>query len=266
MIYALDDDRVVLEAVADALTSSPYGPVVTSTLWSEIAPKLLRPSEAVDALVCDRHMPGMNGIEFCRILRRHNDRTALILFTSDVEGVPAGVADAVVRKGVPLEQLGREVDQAVARRREGRTPHGGRALLEPAKSTSPLENLAGSIRLLVVEDEAHARQSLRIALRQAGLEVETCATAEEALARLKAGAEYDLVLSDIRMPGMSGLMLLRTVRELLPSLPVVLISAFGSREELREAIRYHCADFVEKPCEPAELVAVVEQALARRQR
>jgi two-component system, NtrC family, response regulator HydG len=116
-----------------------------------------------------------------------------------------------------------------------------------------------SPRALVVDDDAGMRFMLRDALVTAGLDVDEAQDGLAALERIGAGG-YHLVITDLRMPRLDGLSLLRRLRE-MPSAPrVVLITAHGSEQHIVEALRLGVFDYLRKPCPIAELMAVVARA------
>jgi DNA-binding NtrC family response regulator len=101
-------------------------------------------------------------------------------------------------------------------------------------------------RILVVDDEAAQRDILGGFLRKQGFDVQTVASAPEALARLRE-EPVDLVLTDVKMPGMSGLDLLREARALNPELPVVVLTAYGNVTDAVAAMRDGAVDYLTKP-------------------
>jgi DNA-binding NtrC family response regulator len=117
-------------------------------------------------------------------------------------------------------------------------------------------------KILVVDDEASARTSLAEILRQEGYDVETAADAFKALGRMPE-FEPDLVLTDLHMPGMDGVGLLRKLKELDVDLPVVLMTAFGGVEAAVSAMREGAADYLTKPLNMDELVIILERAIER---
>ncbi len=118
-------------------------------------------------------------------------------------------------------------------------------------------------RVLVVDDEPAVRTALRVNLGRAGFEVVLCERADEALDRLRESGA-DIVLSDIRMPGMDGLELLETLRPSHPDLPVVLMTGFGSVDTAVRAMKAGAFDYIIKPIEKDELIVVLERALEKR--
>jgi DNA-binding NtrC family response regulator len=119
-------------------------------------------------------------------------------------------------------------------------------------------------RILVVDDEANARTALAELLRDEGYSIETAADGFKALPKLEEFAP-DLLLTDLRMPGMDGLELMRKARELDPEMVVVLMTAHGAVDSAVAAMRQGAADYLAKPINMDELVIVLERELERRQ-
>jgi DNA-binding NtrC family response regulator len=119
--------------------------------------------------------------------------------------------------------------------------------------------------ILVVDDDIAIGKVLVALLEQRGLEAEHVASAEEAVRVLDA-RPYDVVLSDVRMPGMDGLGLLDHVRSRFPGLPMILLTAHGSVALAVDAMKRGAADFVQKPFDKEEIGFVVDKALASSRR
>jgi DNA-binding NtrC family response regulator len=118
-------------------------------------------------------------------------------------------------------------------------------------------------RILVVDDEANARTALAELLREEGYVVETAADGFKALPKLEEFAP-DLLLTDLRMPGMDGLELMRKARDLDPETVVVLMTAHGAVDSAVAAMRQGAADYLAKPVNLDELIIVLERELERR--
>ena len=117
-------------------------------------------------------------------------------------------------------------------------------------------------RILVVDDDVASGRLFVTALSQAGYQVEWVQTGEAALIHIQKQPP-DLLISDLRLPGMSGLDVTRHVRQSYPRLPVVVITAFGSMETVVEALREGAFDYLSKPMHLAELPHTVSRALAQ---
>jgi two-component system, NtrC family, response regulator AtoC len=125
--------------------------------------------------------------------------------------------------------------------------------------------MSEAVSLLVVDDDEAVGRVLTAILAQAGYRATLAPSAEAALATLEKLA-VDLVISDVQMPGMDGLQLLRVLRARLPELPVVLLTAHGTVPMAVEAMREGAADFLLKPFDREEVLFVVRKALAATQR
>ena len=115
-------------------------------------------------------------------------------------------------------------------------------------------------RILVVDDEPSIRTVLKAHLARDGHEVATAADGAEAVGALTQ-APFDLVISDLRMPGMSGLELLAWCTREQPGLPIILITAHGTVDAAVEALKLGAQDFITKPFDLDELKQAVDKAL-----
>ncbi|MDX9910882.1 MAG: sigma-54 dependent transcriptional regulator [Phycisphaerales bacterium] len=117
--------------------------------------------------------------------------------------------------------------------------------------------------VLVVDDKELMRDSVGEALRRAGFEVRTAPGGEEALAAI-AAQRPDAVVTDLKMPGMTGVELLERIRRVDEDLPVVLMTAFGTIETAVSAMRQGAFDYITKPFEGDELIIAIKRAIAHR--
>jgi two-component system response regulator AtoC len=113
--------------------------------------------------------------------------------------------------------------------------------------------------VLVVDDEENIRLFLLTMLQQKGYAVRTADSAEQALQLLEQ-APADFVLTDVKMPGMSGIELCKLLRERYPELVVVVMSAYGSVEQALEAVRVGAYDYVAKPFKQEEVLFALAKA------
>lgn len=115
-------------------------------------------------------------------------------------------------------------------------------------------------RLLIVEDEETLCQSLKRVLEREGHTVDTLSNAESAHESFKEGF-YDVIITDIILPGMTGIELLKRIKEKLPEQIVVIMTAYASLETAVEALRYGAYDYVVKPVMHEEIKQIVKNAL-----
>ena len=123
-------------------------------------------------------------------------------------------------------------------------------------------NGAERLRILVADDEAPQREILGRILSGEGYEIAAVPDGAAALARLRTEGA-DLVLSDLRMPGLDGMALLDAVRREFPGLPIILITAFGGVPQALAAVRAGAFDFLTKPLDRDALIAAVGRAAER---
>jgi two-component system response regulator PilR (NtrC family) len=116
--------------------------------------------------------------------------------------------------------------------------------------------------ILIVDDEPHIVEVLEMALRDEGMEVYTSASGREALAVLRR-QQIDVVISDIRMPDLSGVELLREAKSLAPETPFIMMTAFASTETAIEAVQHGACDYITKPFKVEELLAIVRRVLEK---
>ncbi|MDQ7086376.1 MAG: response regulator [Acidobacteriota bacterium] len=114
-------------------------------------------------------------------------------------------------------------------------------------------------KLLIVDDEVHVRESLSSWFTDDGYEVTTAPGGKEALALL--GREhFDIMISDIKMPGMDGLELQRRVRRVDADLVIILVTAYASVATAVQGLKEGAYDYLVKPFDPADMSRVVEKA------
>ncbi len=121
----------------------------------------------------------------------------------------------------------------------------------------------GKPKILVVDDDRQMRSGLKEALTRQGYAVEPCVSADEALKVLE-GTQYAMVITDMRMPGCSGLDLLGKVKERSPETPVVVMTAFGTIQDAVDAMKGGASDYLMKPFDLETLEKVVTKALKKK--
>ena len=117
-------------------------------------------------------------------------------------------------------------------------------------------------KILVVDDEKNICLTISIALQKNGFIADTALNANEAV-KLMEKQNYDLVITDLKMPDIDGIQLLKTISQLRPEIKVIIISAFGVIENAVEAIKLGAIDFIPKPFSEIELVNQIKQIFER---
>jgi DNA-binding NtrC family response regulator len=134
------------------------------------------------------------------------------------------------------------------------------ALAIPDVPSTPLPE--PTERILIIDDEAAIRESLETLLTLEGYAVEMAVNGEDGLIAIERNT-YDLVLLDLALPGKNGLEILAIIRERHPSLPVIMITAYGKVDNVVDAIRTGAQNFVQKPWDNEKLLADIRSAVAR---
>ena len=119
--------------------------------------------------------------------------------------------------------------------------------------------------ILIIDDEATLRQTLARILQQAGFEVTTAENGEQGLSFIQT-TEFDLVFTDLRMPGIAGMDALKLIHASYPNLPVVLFTAQPDLNSAVEALRNGATDYLLKPLKPQAVIERAQSILANQQR
>ena len=119
------------------------------------------------------------------------------------------------------------------------------------------------MRILIVDDNFRTLNSLRVALTSFGYQIRTVASGSQALEIIQSSMNEDdrvrLLLTDLKMPGMDGLELIRAAREIDPSLWVVLITAYGNNVIQKEILKLGQSEYIEKPFKPDVLLEKIKR-------
>ncbi|MCX5911308.1 MAG: sigma-54 dependent transcriptional regulator [Deltaproteobacteria bacterium] len=116
-----------------------------------------------------------------------------------------------------------------------------------------------SIQILIVDDQINTCKSLQAILKKSGYRSEYTLSAEEALGRVRGGA-FDIVISDIRMPGMDGMRLLEELKKIQPHLVVIMVTGFATIKSAVDAIQKGAYDYLSKPFTPDEVRVIIQRA------
>jgi len=119
------------------------------------------------------------------------------------------------------------------------------------------------VKILIIDDEKSILDLLSVVFKKEGYTVETALSAKMAL-ELIDKEEFDLVLTDIKLPQMSGMKILQYVKEKYPAMPVVMITAYGTIKQAIEALKMGAMDYIVKPFNMEELKIIVAQGLENR--
>ncbi len=118
-------------------------------------------------------------------------------------------------------------------------------------------------KILIVDDEEIARMTLAEILRLEGYEIQSVSSGEAAVEALRC-EPFDVMVLDLKMAGMSGMDVLRSVVDKLPGLSVIVLTAYGTIDTAIQAIRYRVHDYLLKPVSPEQVLESIENALNKK--
>ncbi len=116
--------------------------------------------------------------------------------------------------------------------------------------------------ILIVDDEVGPRESLRMILKPL-YDIHTAGSGEEAIKYIQ-NNRVDLITLDLKMPGLSGLQVLREIKRISNDIEIVIITGYGTLPNAKEAIRYGAGDFISKPFNVADIISVISKSFERR--
>ena len=254
-ILVVEDSEDVRRAVVDMLTG--WGYRVEAAEDPDVALAFLEKDPAFDLLFTDIVMPGtITAVELAQHAQRLRPGIAVLL----TSGFARGLIPDHTRSGYPMiakpygsDALSAKLRSVLSNRRP--TPAASPAKASPERVEQPTEH-GRSRRVLFVEDEVVLRMSTTDMLERLGCSVAGVGSGEAALDLLEQEQEFDLLLTDVGLPGMSGEELAAKVREKYPSLPVVIASGYG--RSVTQADRMH---FISKPYSSIDLQQALDHAV-----
>ncbi|MDF1545559.1 MAG: response regulator [bacterium] len=235
-ILVVDDDKNLLDLLIDTLNAIGYDPVgVTNGL--EALEKLR--TEPFDLIVSDIKMPELDGLGLLEKVREsYPDLPVLFITGVDApEVIGKSQPNGLLAKPFRVSHIEQLISDALGNRQKSRP--------------------ANARKVMIVDDDDNFRNTLQDALELNEFSSFGVAAADEALAQLEMGS-FDAVVSDIRMPGDDGFKLLKKIKKTYPKLPVVLMTAYLSEEDIRDTLPTSGADgFLEKPFDIVQIVAML---------
>jgi len=253
-ILVVEDSEDVRRAVVDMLTG--WGYRVEAAEDPDVAAAILEKDSAFDLLFTDIVMPGtITAVELAQLAQRLRPGIAVLL----TSGFARGLIPDHTRSGYPMiakpyssDALSAKLRSVLANRRPVLAPP-ETSCTEPPPPLSAAEGRAR--RVLLVEDEVLLRMSTTDMLERLGCSVSGVGSGEAALELLAREEGYDLMITDVGLPGMSGDELAEIVRKQFPLLPVVIASGYG-----RSAMQAEGMQFISKPYSSIDLQQALDHS------
>ena len=120
------------------------------------------------------------------------------------------------------------------------------------------------VRIMIIEDDEEMRSLLKDFLEEEGLETDSVNNGADALGKLSKD-HFDLILTDIRMPGLTGLDILPRIRRLKPKTPIIVMTAYGSDDVRRRSLERGATAYLEKPILLTQLRTLIREMVSRKQ-
>ncbi|MFH1573123.1 MAG: response regulator [Acidobacteriota bacterium] len=213
--------------------------------------------QVYEVVLLDVKMPDLDGVEVFRLIRHKFPALPVVLLTghSSLEDAfqtsKDGVAD-YLSKPIDMDDLAERLNRAVRKGWDTDEQEGDDA------------DVAGPVNVMIVDDETEFLDSVKTVLARRNMDVATAESGETALALLKERL-VDVMILDVKMPGMDGLDVLRRVKREFPSVQVVLLSGHPSAETAVEGIKQGASEYLQKPPEMDALARTIRRLFRERQ-
>ena len=256
-LLMVDDEEEFLISSTQAL--SRRGIEVAMALNGAMALNMLRELE-FDVVVLDVKMPGLDGVEVFRRMQKEQPGLPVILLTGHgsipqaFETSRDGVYDYVT-KPCDMDTLLKVIQEAAAQ---------AKSQADIASRTDATLISGGLIRVLIVDDEPDLLESLKNVLQRRKMEVAIVQNGEEALKFLKESI-IEVVVLDVKMPGMDGVEVLQRMKEEFPNIEVILLTGHPTVESALTGMKHGAFDYVVKPPDVDELTETIYRAYGRRE-
>jgi DNA-binding NtrC family response regulator len=250
-VLLVDDEKDFVESTARALSRRGFE---TQTAGDGQEAIRLLEMVAFDVVLLDVKMPGVDGTEVFYAVKRRWPRTAIVMLTGhgtdqqSYELTRDGAA-GYLAKPCEIEEIVATLTKAM---------DGARA-----NASQDAEELPAEPRVLLVDDEPDFLRSVSPALRRRGMEVSTAGSGQEGLDVLSQ-AVIDVVVLDMKMPGMGGMEALQVIKKTYPLIEVVVLTGHPSLEAAVEVVKHGAYDFLMKPAEVEALTVKIREAYRRR--
>jgi len=253
-LLVVEDNEEVRRAVVDMLTGWGYRVVAAEN--PDVAAAILERDSGFDLLFTDLVMPGsLSAIELAALAQRRRPQIAVLL----TSGYARDLIPAEGRSDYPLiakpyrgEELMARLRSVLAARRPAPPAP---APAKPPEAPATPAAAGRPRRVLLVEDEVVLRMSTTDMLEQLGCFVAGVGTGEQALELLAQGGSFDLLVTDLGLPGINGEELANRVRRQFPRLPVVIASGYG-----RSGVQGEGLQFISKPYSAVDLQQALDHA------
>nr|MBN2276458.1 response regulator [candidate division Zixibacteria bacterium] len=255
-LLMVDDEVEFLESSSRALERRGFEVAIAR---DGVAALDMIQSEEYDVALLDVKMPGLDGVEVFRRFRKERPNMAVVILTGHGTIAQAfqtsreGIADYVA-KPCDMDELADKLRRAAAKESAGEKTAGGE---------KPDETRIGPIQVLLVDDEIELFESLKNTLERRKMRVVTADSGDKAL-RILDEIPIDVVVLDVRMPGMDGLEVLKRIKKEMPAIEVILLSGHPSVDDAVNGIKMGASEYLMKPTDVQALITAINKVFNRR--
>ena len=230
-ILVVDDQPGILETLSDILEAKGYGVATASDGFTAIRKAK---EKKFDLILMDIKMPGINGVQTFREIKKIAPATAVVMMTA-----------------YAVEDLIREAIEEGAYTVVYKP-------FDTQKVIQTIEQVLESMLVLVVDDRLDDRQTIRDILMTKGYTVATAKDGYEAIELVKQG-DFDIVMLDVKMPGIDGVKTFDEIHKIKPKIPVIMLTGYTAEEMLSEAIKKGVYACLYKPLDMDRLIQILQQ-------
>ena len=254
-LLMVDDEKEFLETSARALGRRDFD---IHLAYDGTTALQMMQQDQYDIVVLDVKMPGLDGVEVFRRMQETWPSVPVILLTGHgsinqaFQTSKEGVADYLT-KPCDIDELTSHIQDVLAR--VGKRP-------QPQNVST--DDIKDFIHVLLVDDEVELLESLKRILERRQMEIHTAQSGEKALQLLK-DTFVDVVVLDVKMPGMDGLDVLQKIKEKFPTVEVILLTGHPSVETAIRGIKLGASEYFIKPAKEEALVNIIKRVYSTRQ-
>ncbi|MCD6583954.1 MAG: response regulator [Candidatus Omnitrophica bacterium] len=249
-VLIVDSDIEARNTFYEILSSLNYEPTCVPTA-KEALNRLTE--ERFDLIILERDMPDLDGVDIVRKIREFDKDTKIVLLSrEDPERSILSLAhqlniQRVLKKDFSTHMMMRDILGTLREKRSSPQP----------------SSLFKNFSILIVDDNPQVRETLQIFLEKKGFKVLTASSGEDAVMKVKLG-EPKVVILDIRMPGMDGVVVLRNIKQLNPSIKVIVLTSVRDDYIMKEARREGASEYLVKPYDLEKLDNIITSLLLQK--
>lgn len=231
-VLVVDDQIGMLETFTDILEDKGFSVATAEDGFQAIETVK---EQSFDIIFMDIKMPGINGVQTFREIKRINSTASVIMMTAySVEDL---VKEAIEEGAYTVIYKPFDMDKVI----------------------QTIENVLQTVLVLVVDDRIEDRETFRDILESKGYKVTTAKDGYEAIELVKSGS-FDIIFIDVKMPGIDGVKTFEEIHKIKPDVPVIMVTGYTVEELLKDALDKGAYACIYKPMDMGKILEIVEEA------